>query len=97
MQILTFSSLTILAVSIMLIVSMAIKITGYNIQCNTKCSSTFYNIVCSQILRANMKAYYETWVGFSSATLSSLADNCLGSEFIDFAISNGAQFVYSLH
>ena len=44
-----------------------------------------------------MKANFGTWGGFSSsATLSSLPADSIGSEFIAFAISNGAQFIYSL-
>lgn len=48
-------------------------------------------------LSKHLAETYGTWGGFtSSATLSSLPSDSLGSEFTAFAISNGAQFLYSL-
>ena len=53
--------------------------------------------MCDEGLGWTMKRSYGTWGGFSSsATLAALPPDSLGSEFIAFAISNGAQFLYSL-
>jgi hypothetical protein len=96
MLILMLSSLAMLAVSIMLLVSIGSTISDYNQEC-TKKNPDFYGIDCSQSLGSIMKANFGTWGGFSSsATLASLPADSLGSEFIAFAISNGAQFIYSL-
>jgi hypothetical protein len=96
MLILMFSSLAMLAVSIMLLVSIGSTRSDYYQEC-TKKNPNFYGIDCSQSLGSIMKANFGTWGGFSSsATLASLSPDSLGSEFIAFAISNGAQFIYSL-
>jgi hypothetical protein len=96
MLILMFSSLAMLAVSIMLLVGIGSTISDYNQQCKQK-NPNFYGMDCSQSLGAILKAVYGSWGGFSSsATLANLSPDSLGSEFIAFAISNGAQFIYSL-
>ena len=102
MIILMFTSVGMVAVSIMLIVGMATSASAYNEQCKNYKANTgnqygYENIDCSKSVSQFLKENYGTWGGFSSsATLSSLSADSLGSEFLAFAISNGAQFLYSL-
>ena len=59
-----------------------------------------YSVVspsCEAGVGAYLKQKYGTWGGFSSSgALTSLPPDRLGSEFMAFAISNGAQFIFSL-
>lgn len=99
MIILMFTSVGLIVVSIMLIVSMASTNAAYKKYCSnpTNAEETFGQYDCTQGVRKYLAESYGTWGGFSSSsTLSSLPPDSLGSEFLAFAISNGAQFLYSL-
>jgi hypothetical protein len=82
----------------MLIVFMVFSAQDFHRACalpGTTYYSTGYK--CSDGATKLLKAQYGSWGGFSSsATLASLPSDSLGSEFMAFAISNGAQFLYSL-
>lgn len=68
--------------------------------CNNKAYlllSSEWTATCDKGLAYYLKGKYGTWGGFrSSATLGGLAADSIGSEMMAFAISNGAQFLYSL-
>ncbi|CZR53379.1 uncharacterized protein PAC_03257 [Phialocephala subalpina] len=97
MLILMFTSLAMLGASIFLIVSMAYSASDYRRKCSRENNSGRFNNICSKSLMWNLGQTFGTWGGFSSsATLTSLTPDSLGSEFMAFAISNGAQFLYSL-
>lgn len=97
MIILMFTSVGMVAVSIMLIVAMVSTTQDFHREC-ARPSTIFYdNYDCSLGVGKYLRDQYGTWGGFSSsATLASLPSDSLGSEFMAFAISNGAQFLYSL-
>ncbi|RAL59420.1 hypothetical protein DID88_006794 [Monilinia fructigena] len=98
MIILMFCSFAMVGISIMLITLMASTASEYNYDCHHSDESGHrhdfdYDIPLSEIL----KQKFGTWGGFSSsATLASLPSDQIGSELMAFAISNGAQFLFSL-
>lgn len=95
MLILMFTSLAMLGASIFLIISMAFTAKQWHYNCDS--NYKYRSSMCDEGLGWTMKRSYGTWGGFSSsATLAALPPDSLGSEFIAFAISNGAQFLYSL-
>lgn len=97
MIILMLTSVGMVAVSIMLIVAMASTAQDFHYTCNQSGTIWYGDYNCSKGLGKYLKQQYGTWGGFSSsATVSSLPSDSLGSEFVAFAISNGAQFLYSL-
>jgi hypothetical protein len=105
MMILMITSLAMLASSIMLLIGIVSHIQNFNLICKSNLpqwneylyAETGYGINCDAGLAEYLKQNYGTWGGFSSsATLASLTADSLGSEFIAFAVSNGAQFLYSL-
>ncbi|KAH7399833.1 hypothetical protein BKA64DRAFT_694562 [Cadophora sp. MPI-SDFR-AT-0126] len=96
MLILMFTSLAMLGASIFLIVAMAFTAQGWHNNCDNP-NNKYRRAMCNHGLAWTMKHSYGTWGGFSSsATLAALPPDSLGSEFLAFAISNGAQFLYSL-
>jgi hypothetical protein len=96
MLILTLTSLAMLGISIGIIVNMVTIVRFYTGACNGK-DPISNTSLCAISLGAFLKDTFRTWGGFSSsATATSLAPDSLASEFIAFAISNGAQFFYSL-
>jgi hypothetical protein len=96
MLILMFTSFAMVALSIVLIVSMALTSREYDL-CKDDIESNYYLDMCKVTKSQYIAESYGTWGGFSSsATLSSLSPDRLSSEFSAFAISNGAQFLYSL-
>lgn len=97
MIILFFTSFVMVGVSIMLIVGMASTTAEYNNQCNDNPTDQSTIDYCARGISQILRESYGTWGGFSSsASLASLPPDSLGSEFMAFAISNGAQFLYSL-
>jgi hypothetical protein len=104
MMILMITSLAMLASSIMLLIGIVSHIQNFNSICKSnlpQLEGSFYEEteygICNAGLAEYLKQNYGTWGGFSSsATLASLTADSLGSEFIAFAVSNGAQFLYSL-
>ncbi|KAH6712703.1 hypothetical protein BKA61DRAFT_484042 [Leptodontidium sp. MPI-SDFR-AT-0119] len=96
MLILMFTSLAMLGASIFLIISMAFTAQEWHRYCDNQTYAYRQNL-CDEGLSSTMKRSFGTWGGFSSsATLAALPPDSLGSEFLAFAISNGAQFLYSL-
>lgn len=96
MLILTFTSLFMLSISLMLVVFMAYEGQAWDKKCkgNRLDSKTG---ACRFSKSDFLGQVYGTWGGFSgSATLTSLPPDNLSSEFAAFAISNGPQFLYSL-
>lgn len=97
MLILMFCSLAMLGISIMMIVSYVTSTQYYNYECVGPNANNPKATLCQESLSRYLKDSFGTWGGFSSsATLASLSPDSLGSEFFAFAISNGAQFLYSL-
>jgi hypothetical protein len=97
MIILMFTSVGMVGVSIMLIVLMVLSAQDFHTSCSSPGTLYYGDYDCSSGPAKYLKAQYGTWGGFSSsATLASLPSDSLGSEFLAFAISNGAQFLYSL-
>ena len=81
----------------MLIVQMVSAVNLYKFDCKQPTQSIWPPSYCGQGVGSYLKEKFGTWGGFSSsATLSSLPPDSLGSEFMAFVISNGAQFLYSL-
>lgn len=73
---------------------MAYAAQDYDYQCRDQRSS---DAMCQQSLAKLLATDYGTWGGFStSATLAGLPPDSLTSEILAFAISNGAQFLYSM-
>lgn len=96
MLILMFTSLAMLGASIFLIISMAFTAQEWHRYCDNQTYAYRQNL-CDEGLSSTMKRSFGTWGGFSSsAALAALPPDSLGSEFLAFAISNGAQFLYSL-
>ncbi|KAL2071138.1 hypothetical protein VTL71DRAFT_12373 [Oculimacula yallundae] len=96
MLILMFTSAAMVGTSIALIVSMATTADDWHRSCHNPKYRSLHSI-CEHSVADEVKQKYGTWGGFSSsATLSALPPDSLGSEFMAFAISNGAQFLYSL-
>lgn len=96
MLILTFTSCAMMAASIYLMVAMVGSTREYHYMCLSPISNYDYP-TCQAGLAAYVRERFGTWGGFSSsATLASLSPDSLGAEFQAFAISNGAQFLYSL-
>ncbi|KAI9644229.1 hypothetical protein NHQ30_007584 [Ciborinia camelliae] len=80
-------------VSIMLIIFMAATASSYH----HNCQPPILVYICEISLSEFLKQRFGTWGGFSSsATLASLPADQISSELIAFAISNGAQFLFSL-
>jgi hypothetical protein len=100
MIILMFISVAMLSVSIMLIVLISGTSQDYKYFCSNEGGGGYnsdYEYDCDVPLLVYLKNSYGTWGGFSSsAVLGALPVDSLGSEFIAFAVSNGAQFLYSL-
>ncbi|TVY83717.1 hypothetical protein LSUE1_G002566 [Lachnellula suecica] len=98
MIMLMFISIILVVISIMLIVSMASTVADYRQYCAK--DSEYYaeaQYDCTIPVSTYLKEMYGTWGGFSSsAALAPLPADSLSSEFIAFAVSNGAQFLYSL-
>lgn len=96
MLILMFTSLAMLGASILLVISMAFTPPEWHDYCDDP-KSGYERSMCAESLSVTMKQSHGTWDGYSSsATLAALPPDSLGSEFMAFAISNGAQFLYSL-
>jgi len=99
MMILMLVSLALVSVSILLLVEISSDINAYKYSCPLKPGDNYnyYGFDCDIPLSTYLKDRYGTWGGFSSsASLSPLPGDSLSSEFIAFAVSNGAQFLYSL-
>lgn len=99
MLVLSITSLAMLAVSIVLIIGISSSSRDFSRRCDEEhlMSPNVTSMSCSAGVGAHLKREYGTWGGFSSsAELTSLPADNLSSEFIAFAISNGAQFLYSL-
>ncbi|PQE29641.1 Peptidase C78 ubiquitin fold modifier-specific peptidase 1 2 protein [Rutstroemia sp. NJR-2017a BBW] len=94
MIILMFCSIAMLGVSIMLITLMASTSSQYKYDCSRHDTDRNYGIDCTISLSQTLKNAYGTWGG--NATLSPLAPDSISSELLAFAISNGAQFLFSL-
>jgi hypothetical protein len=98
MMILMLVSLALVSISILLIVEISTDISDYKFSCPPRNNgASRYDWNCDIPLSTYLKDYYGTWGGFSSsASLAPLPSDSLGSEFMAFAVSNGAQFLYSL-
>ncbi|KAB8290190.1 hypothetical protein EYC80_011059 [Monilinia laxa] len=98
MIILMFCSFAMVGISIMLITLMASTASEYSYDCNHSDESGYrHDFDCDIPLSETLKQNFGTWGGFSSsATLASLPSDQIGSELMAFAISNGAQFLFSL-
>jgi hypothetical protein len=112
MLILTFTSLAMLSASIMLIIEKAATTRFFSQQCSMPDTTSVgigsfltyepLNYINSASCTAGsvgpvLKRLFGTWGGFSSsAQLAALPGDSLSSKFTAFAISNGAQFLYSL-
>ena len=98
MIILMLTSMGMVAASIWLIVSMVSTTQDYNFYCRNPVEYPYgNNYDCSKGVGKYLAESYGTWGGFtSSATISSLPADKLGSEFLAFTISNGSQLLYSL-
>ncbi|MCJ1267875.1 hypothetical protein MMC22_007761 [Lobaria immixta] len=92
MMILMVCSLVMLSISIMLAVRMASAAGKIKYDCRVENISN-----CSARLSTQLRSSFGTFGGFQgSAYLSSLPPDSLSSELLTFAISNGAQLLYSL-
>ncbi|KAK8903492.1 hypothetical protein QC760_007966 [Botrytis cinerea] len=81
----------------MLITLMVSKTTDYNHYCHNPDYNPSAYSECDISLSQTLKQSFGTWGGFSSSvTLASLPSDKISSELIAFAISNGAQFLFSL-
>ncbi|KAF7880702.1 uncharacterized protein EAF01_011971 [Botrytis porri] len=97
MIILMFCSFAMVGVSIMLITLMVSTTSDYNHYCHNPAFNRESYSECDIPLSQTLKQNFGTWGGFSSsATLASLPPDKISSELIAFAISNGAQFLFSL-
>lgn len=86
-----------LGVSIMLVIAMTGTASDWHYYCDHPGTGSKYNNLCDLSLSQTLKEIYGTWGGFSSsATLAALPSDEISSELIAFAISNGAQFLFSL-
>lgn len=95
MLILTFCSMAMLGASIYLLLSMIATSRSWHQECGKLDQTPAEKCIAG--LAAILKESHGTWGGFSSsATLAALPADSLGSEFLAFAISNGAQSLYSL-
>jgi len=96
MIILMICSLGMIATSIMLIIYMTSYAQQYHFSCSPR-NPFAHEDYCTQGVSKYLATNFGTWGGFSSsAALTSLQADSLGSEFLAFTISNGAQFLYSL-
>ncbi|TVY43133.1 hypothetical protein LSUB1_G001320 [Lachnellula subtilissima] len=94
---LMFISIIMISVSIMIAVSMSGLTSDYHSYCPPRDDRTYYEYDCTVPLSWYLKDRFGTWGGFSSsASLGALPSDSLSSEFTAFAVSNGAQFLYSL-
>ncbi|RDW82971.1 hypothetical protein BP5796_04462 [Coleophoma crateriformis] len=100
MIILMICSLVMLGISIMLATLIGVAAQKYNSSCNNPnllAWDSTWAATCEKGLVAYLKSAYGTWGGFnSSATIGGLTPDSIASEAMAFAISNGAQFLYSL-
>lgn len=97
MIILMFISVIMISVSIMIAVSMSGLTSDYHHYCPTRADTIYSDYDCTVPVSWYLKDRFGTWGGFSSsASLGALPSDSLSSEFIAFAVSNGAQFLYSL-
>lgn len=82
----------------MLITLMASTASEYNYECgHSDKNSHMHDFNCDISLSETLKEIFGTWGGFSSSVgLASLPPDQIGSELMAFAISNGAQFLFSL-
>ncbi|KAA8565135.1 hypothetical protein EYC84_010882 [Monilinia fructicola] len=98
MMILMFCSFAMVGISIMLITLMASTASEYNYECgHSDKNSHMHDFNCDISLSETLKEIFGTWGGFSSSVgLASLPPDQIGSELMAFAISNGAQFLFSL-
>lgn len=106
MMILMVCSLFMLSISVVLAVSMANEAARFGSFCaahphsdvlSYDYLSSDQSLGCDAGLYNHLKVAFGTFGGFQgSGTLSSLPPNSLRSEILTFAISNGAQILYSL-
>ncbi|CAD6442483.1 33baad1a-6dfe-4dc4-a074-25ebd4144f31 [Sclerotinia trifoliorum] len=98
MLILMFCSFAMVGVSVMLATKFADRASVYHRYCKYNDSDNYwYREYCGTSLSQALKENYGTRGGFSSsATLASLPPDKISSELLAFAISNGAQFLFSL-
>ncbi|TGO81437.1 hypothetical protein BPOR_1154g00020 [Botrytis porri] len=97
MIILMFCSFAMVGVSIMLITLMVSTTSDYNHYCHNPAFNRESYSECDIPLSQTLKQNFGTWGGFTSSdTLASLPPDKISSELIALAISNGAQFLFSL-
>ncbi|TVY17925.1 hypothetical protein LARI1_G005385 [Lachnellula arida] len=89
-------SIVMISISIMIAVSMSGLTSDYKDNCPPR-KGRYNEYDCTFSLSWYLKDQFGTWGGFSSsASLGALPSDSLASEFTAFAVSNGAQFLYSL-
>ncbi|TVY89857.1 hypothetical protein LAWI1_G004089, partial [Lachnellula willkommii] len=89
-------SIVMISISIMIAVSMSGLTSDYKDNCPPR-NGRYNGYDCTVSLSSYLKDQFGTWGGFSSsASLGALPSDSLASEFTAFAVSNGAQFLYSL-
>ncbi|TVY37706.1 hypothetical protein LOCC1_G007239 [Lachnellula occidentalis] len=94
---LMFISITMISVSIVIAISMSQLTSDYNSTCPPRQNHYYTDYDCTFPVSWYLKDRFGTWGGFSSsASLGALPADSLSSEFTAFAVSNGAQFMYSL-
>ena len=99
MGILMISSCAMFGISLMLAVSVGISAADFNQTCHRPKEKieTSWIPICNKGLTHYLKYKYGYFGGFdTAATLGNLRMDSLGSEMAAFAISNGAQLLYSI-
>ena len=103
MILLSFASAIMIALSIMLAVYIGSAATNWN-RCCTNASTSANNVngdcsssLCDMSRGAYLNSQFGGWGGFnSSVSIANLPMDSLQSEQLSFAISNGAQLLYSM-
>ena len=103
MVVLMICSLSMLAGSVVLAISVGTSAQQYNRQCRNDTSTgldhliKYYEVNCNEDLQSYLKYTFGSFGGYNtSASLSNLPRDKLGSEIAAFAISNGAQLLFSV-
>jgi hypothetical protein len=97
MIILMVASAAMVSASIALAAIMANTAAKYNYACRPRTAPSTNQEYCSQPLGNYLNAMSGAWGGFNSSVyLTTLPGDSLASEQLSFAISNGAQLLYSM-
>ena len=97
MIVLMICSLTMLAGSILLAVLVGRAAHAYNMICHHSPPISSHQQICDEDLQSFLKYTFGSFGGYkTSASVAGIPGNKLGSEIATFAISNGAQLLFSI-